>query len=312
MKKMLPLIFALVLFSLTFVACTGDLNNKENEKLTVVATLFPQYDFAREVAGEYANISLLLLPGIESHAYEPTPQDIIKINDADVFLYTGEYMEAWAHEIAQSIESDVLIVDVSQGISLDTLSEHSHGDSTGSEHYHGNFDPHIWTDPTLAKVMVKNIAEAFETADQENAAIYENNALSYTEKLDKLDADMNEMLSLATKDTICFGDRFAMHYFAKHYGLNYISAYDSCSHETEPSAKAITDIIDTMNENGIKTVYYAELTEPTVARAISEETGADILLLHSCHNVSKTEFESGATYLSLMYQNLENLREGLK
>lgn len=310
MKKRVCVMLALILCLTCLYACTNN-EKTENEKLTVVATLFPQYDFAREIAGEYADITLLLLPGVESHAFEPTPKDIIKINEADVFLYTGEYMESWAHDIIESIESDVLIVDVSKGISYDTLSEHGQ-EGNENTHYHGNFDPHIWTDPTLAKIMVENIAEAFKKADESNATVYEDNASKYICKLDKFDEDMFKMLTEAKQDTICFGDRFAMHYFAKHYGLNYISAYDSCSEETEPSAKAITDIIDIMKQKEIKAVFYAELTEPTVARTISEETNAQLLLLHSCHNISKAELESGATYLSLMYQNLENLREGLK
>lgn len=308
-KKAFSLLLALVLCASVFSSCRGTFN-AENGKLTIVATLFPQYDFAREIAGSYADISLLLKPGVDSHSYEPTPQDIIKINNADVFLYTGEYMEAWAHDIIKSIESDVIVVDVSKGISLDTLKEHSHIE--GDSHNHENYDPHIWTNPVFAKTMVESISSALQQADLENAHIYAENAENYTKKLDKLDEDMFNMLKEARQDTICFGDRFAMHYFAKHYNLNYISAYDSCSEETEPSAKALAEIIDTINEKEIKAVFYAELTQQTAARTISESTGAKLLMLHSCHNVSKAELESGATYISLMYQNLENLREGLK
>ena len=293
-----------MLSSLFFLLCgCTDTDKNDDGKLKIVATLFPQYDFVKEIAGEYASVSLLLPSGVESHSYEPTPQDIIGISEADIFLYTGEYMEAWAHDIIEGIDSDVMVIDVSKGISLDTLETHD-------EHPH--FDPHIWTDPELAITMVQNIADALCSADSDNASVYIENADTYCAKLSKLDSDMKEMLSCAKQDTVCFGDRFAMHYFAKHYGLNYISAYDSCSEETEPSAKAIAQIIDTIKEKGITAVFHGELTKPTVAQAIANDTGAQLLLLHSCHNVSKEEFECGASYLSLMYQNLENLREGLK
>lgn len=276
--------------------------------LQVVATLFPQYDFARAVAGELAQVTLLLPPGMESHSYEPSPQDIIQIDQADVFLYTGPYMEAWADGIAQSLTSDVAVVDVSMGLELDPVES---DEETHSGHVH-NYDPHIWTDPTMAMVMVDNIAAAFCQADPANEEIYLANADAYKQQLTQLDAAFMEAVAQGQRTTICFGGRFALHYFAKRYGLTCIAAYDSCSEETEPSAQAVARITDAILEQGIPVIYYEELTEPKVANAIAQETGAKALLLHSCHNVSKTDLAAGVTYLSLMEQNLVNLKEGLQ
>lgn len=273
-------------------------------RVKVVATLFPQYDFARQIAGEHADVTLLLPPGVESHSYEPTPADIIRINDADLFLYTGEYMEPWAEKILAGVTGDVQAVDLSAHMTLEK-------DVDGDGHEHGGYDPHIWTDPQNAKVMVDDIAAALCAVDPENAGEYRTSAAEYKEQLNVLDQAFAEVVETGKRREIVFGGRFALHYFAERYGLTCISAFDSCSSETEPSAKAVAEIIRAIETDGIPVVYYEELTDPKVARSIAEQTGAKPLLLHSCHNVSTEELQNGATYLSLMGQNVENLREGL-
>lgn len=310
LKKPLLLILAALLLS----GCTGGGPPAQGsppaqgtapvEGLVVTATLFPQFDFARAVAGELADVRLLLPPGVESHSYEPSPQDIIAINGSQVFLYTGPYMEPWAADIAQSLASGVAVVDVSAGLTLDEVAEaHGHG----GRHY----DPHIWTDPAMAMAMVDNIAAAFAQADPANATAYAANASAYKAELQALDDGFREAVAAGSRRTICFGGRFALHYFAKRYGLTCIAAYDSCSEETEPSARAVARIMDAIRQEGIPVIYYEELVEPKVALSIAKETGAKALLLHSCHNVSAKELQDGVTYLSLMRQNLANLKEGL-
>lgn len=250
---------------------------------------------------------------MESHSYEPSPRDITKISQADIFLYTGEAMEVWAHALISRIEGDVFAVDVSEGVVLEETDddhEEDHDDGHGDDH--GNIDPHIWTDPHNAIIMVRNIEKALAALDPDNAAQYNQNADAYVEKLMALDDDFSSMIEASRLKTICFGGRFAMRYFAKRYGLDYIAAFDSCSDETEPSAKAVAAIIDAIRESEISAIFHEELAEPTVAKAIANETGAKPLLLHSCHNVTQQELDAGATYLSLMYQNLENLRDGLR
>lgn len=281
-------------------------------KLQIVATLFPQYDFARQIAGDLAEVTLLLPPGTESHTYEPTPADIILIQNSDLFLYTGKYMESWAEGIVSGLDAGKThVLDVSKDIVLiHEEEEHHHTAEEHGGHTH-QFDPHIWTSPANAVLMAQNILNALIAVDPENALAYTRNAAAYTAQLEALDQDFQEMIAASTHKEIMFGGRFALYYFAEHYGLAYDSAYDSCSSETEPGARAIARIIDAMREKGIHVIYYEELSRHTVADTIAEEVGAKALLLHSCHNVTKEELAAGETYLSLMRKNYENLKEGL-
>lgn len=311
MKKTLTFLIAAVFFIFLLTGCSSErgkdvpaVNDTKSAKIQIVATLFPQYDFARQIAGGKAEVKLLLPPGVESHSYEPTPSDIIKINESDLFIYTGEYMEAWSQKIIESMQdsdSKSLVLDLSQGIELVRTGEIEH-----------LYDPHIWTDPLIAEEMVVNISDALCRIDPANADYYKENAAKYNSKLDELDAEFKSIVSSGKRDKIIFGSRFALCYFVKRYGLSYEAAFDSCSSETEPSAKTVAGLIEEIKEEQIPVIYYAEIEDPKVARAISAETGAKLLLFHSCHNVTKEEKENGATYLSLMKQNAENLKEGLE
>lgn len=306
MRRITLLLVAVLLLA----GCTPNVQETEQEGvLTVTATLFPQYDFAREVGGDLVSVTLLLPPGLESHSYEPSPADIIAINESDVFLYTGENMEPWAHTIAESLDGDMLVTDVSAGVALSCTHEEEEHEHHG--HDHGRYDPHIWTDPTKAMTMVENIRDAFIARDPEHEKAYRQNAAAYLEKLAALDAAFMALSDSLASHDLYFGGRFAMLYFAERYGFTCHAAYDSCAAETEPSARAVSEIIDGMRASSARVIYHEELVKPTVALAIAEEVGAKTLLLHSCHNVSRDEMRAGVTYLSLMEQNLVNLKEGL-
>lgn len=293
------------------VSCTNSDNEKDDGKLSIVTTLFPQYDFARQIAGDKAQVTLLLKPGTEAHDYDPTPSDMIAINNGDLFIYTGKYMEPWAENILESIDNKELnILDASKNITLCKSEEDDHNhDQQETDHY--EYDPHIWTSPKNAVIMVNNILEELILIDPDNEGYYRSNAEKYISEIEKIDSDIRNVVENAEYDTIYFGGRFALLYFVREYGLNYVSAFDSCSSETEPSAKLVAQIIDEMKANGAGTVYYEELSEPKTAQAIADEIGGDILLLHSCHNVSSEDFKNGATYVSIMKQNVENLKKGL-
>lgn len=308
--KKIGLLAGVLCISLFALTACNDKKEKAEDKLSIVTTLFPNYDFAKQIVGDKAEVTLLLDPGVESHDYDPSPSDIISINKADIFIYTGDYMEVWAGNIIESLESDtVKVVDASKDITL-IPSEEEEGEEEGHTHDH-SYDPHIWTSPKNAITMVNTILDAIVQADPENRKYYEKNAAAYINEIQDVDTEIREVVSNAKYNTIYFGGRFAMVYFVKEYGLGYMSAFDSCSSETEPSAKLVADIVKAMKENGAKVVYYEELTDPKSATAIAEEVGGEVLLLHSCHNVSAEEFESGATYVSLMKQNIENLKIGL-
>lgn len=333
-RKLQVIISVACIVSLLLIGCSkaettdSKVAGDNTSKIKVVTTLFPQYDFANQVGKDAVEVKMLLKPGVESHTYEPAPSDIIEINKADIFLYTGDEMEPWVSKILDSLDSDVMIVVLSKNITLDKVEDHDHeheDEESDEDHLHEDeseeaeheedhvhsYDPHIWTNPLNAKIMVEDIKTALSEVDKANKMTYENNAKEYLASLDQLDQDIREVIKQAKRDEVVFGGRFAFHYFFEEYGLDYVSAYDSCSSETEPSAKVIATIIDKVKEDQIPVIFYEEFANPKVAESIANATGAKTLLLHSCHNVSTDDYKNGATYLSLMYQNLENLKEAL-
>ena len=322
MKKIYRFFMVILGFILVLAGCSEGSKEESistSDKIEIVTTLFPQYDFARQIVGDKAEVTLLLPPGMESHSYEPTPADMIKINKANLFIYTGELMEPWAHKMIESVDSEqVKVLDVSQGIPLLASNEedeqhHDHeAEVEGHEHseddgHHHTYDPHIWTSPQNAKVMVNNILEALCEVDPQNADYYKANAQAYQLQLDNLNDEFEVVVSNSKHDTIYHSGRFAMQYLMQQYGINYVSA----PFEAEPSSALVAQVINEIKANNIPAIYYEELITPKIAQMISEETGAQMLLLHSCHNVSKEDFDNGMTYLSLMEQNVENLKIGL-
>lgn len=293
--------------------------NKEPEEvqpikpvISVVTTLFPQFDFARSIGGEYIDVTLLLPPGIEAHSFEPTPQDIVKLLKADLLLYTGELMEPWIINIIMNLENEnVMVIDLSKNIQLIEMQEDDHDHSHSHSHDDGELDPHYWTDPNMAIIMVDTIVEAFVSIDPDNSNIYFSNGEMLKKDLVDLDQDIREVLSKTESDTIISGGHFAFGYFAKEYNLKHLSPYKGFSPNAEPSPQSITSLINTVREKKVNAIFYEELIDPKVGRTIVEETGVELLLLHGAHNLSKDEIESGITYIEIMYQNLENLKLGL-
>lgn len=314
MKKHLAAILIIFTLTLFLEACNDPSqgnDEKSNGKLTAIATLFPQYDFARIVGGDKVEVIKLLPNGVESHSYEPAPSDIIKIDQADFFIYTGDNMEPWAATIIDGATADDLaVIDVSQNVPLLQTEDYEHRETDGDHHDYAA-DPHIWTDPTRAMIMVDNIAAAFGAKDPDNAEYYQANAESYKEELAALDTEIQNIVDSGVRKKIIFGGRFAFAYFCDHYGLEHDAAYDSCSESGEPSAKKVAQLMDEITQEGLPVIYYEELRKPTVAQSIADDTGAETLLLHSGHNVTEAELAEGVTYLSLMNDNAENLRKGL-
>lgn len=291
-----------------------------DEQLQVVVTLFPHYDFARAIGGAYVSVDYLLPPGIESHSYEPTPKDMIKILDSDVFLYTNILMEPWIESIVSSIDvNKTSSVDLSENITLiKTTNSHTHDDHDHEdedehedEHEAGAYDPHYWTDPNNAILMVDMIEQVFISRMPDKATIFSDNAEKLRESLRQLDASFVDLVNRSESKTILSGGHFAFGYFAERYGLNNLSPYVGFSPDAEPTPKSIAELINTIKDTKAKAIFYEELIEPRVAKIISEETGAEMLLLHGAHNVSKSELESGVTYVEIMKGNLERLKIGL-
>ncbi len=303
--KILSLLLCAVLFAGLAACSQGDVNNNENGKLSVVCTLFPQYDFVREIAGDKAEITLLLTPGTDSHSYDPSPADMVKISGCDLFIYTGATMEAWAENIVSTLDESVTVLSLSAPHSQENHAEHD-----GGEHDH-SADPHIWTSPVNSMEIVRQICAKLCEIDAENASFYKTNEQTYLDKLTALDGKFRAVADSAQHKTVVMCDRFAMVYFCEEYGLDYIAAFDSCTSNTEPSPAVLVKIVNEVKSKNIAAVFCAELSNRKVADAVAEQTGVKVLELHSCHNLSADDFNAGETYLTLMERNLANLKTAL-
>ena len=305
-KKRFNKIFLLiaVISMIIFPSCTAQ--QSENDKLNIVTTLFPQYDFSRQITGDNANVELLLMPGSESHAYEPTPKDISKIQKADVFIYIGGESEVWADELLDSVQNKELKVVRLMDYVTPIEEEHD-------EHSHDEieYDEHIFTSIRNSEILLNEICNAICEADNENEDIYRKNADNYSQKLSELDGKFTDMINSAKRKTVVFGDRFPLVYFAEDYGLEWHAAFSGCSSETEASPATISSLIDIVKKESIPAVFYIEFSTRTIADKIANASGVKTLLFHSCHNISKEDFENGVSYVDLMNQNYTNLSEAL-
>ncbi len=316
--------------AITAVLLTGILSGcasgkKENDgKISVVATCFPSYDFARAVAGDTADITMLLSTGAEAHSYEPTPQDIAEIQNCDVFICIGGEDEVWAESILDAVDNDSMTVirlfDYAELLEEEAVAGaspdgHDHRHSSEDEH-HGEVseehaDGHIWTSPENAIRCVQAIEDAFCVKYSENADLYRSRGEKYIGRLKQLDMDFREITENTDDKIIIVGDRFPFRYLAHEYGLEYFAAFSGCSSESEPSVYTMAFLIDEILEHDADTVFYLEFSTRKLAEKLCDATGAKMLPLNSCHNVSKEDFNNGVTYIELMYENLENIKEAL-
>jgi zinc transport system substrate-binding protein len=295
-------------------ASANDTSTANDGRLNIIATIFAPYDFARQVAGDEADLRMLVPPGSETHSFEPTPQDIIDIEQCDVFIYVGGESDEWVADLLTSLDtSNVLIIRL-----IDCVSTLEEDDSVlvnpaeaEEEEEEGLPDEHVWTSPKNAKLIAEDIAQALEQVDPANASIYGENAAAFLRELDELDAQFKDIVSQGNRRELVFGDRFPFRYFAEEYGLTCYAAFPGCSTATEASAQTVAALIDVVRRDNIPVVFYRELSNHKMADAIAEETGAQSLLFHSCHNITKDDFDAGATYVSIMEQNAANLRIAL-
>ena len=311
-------------------------NKVENKKISVVATIFPQYDFVRQIAGENVELKMLLKPGEETHSYEPTPQDIIAIQNSDLFIYVGGENDAWVEDILESMPDngrktlkladcvDTVGEEHVEGMKEERGHDHDEDDAEheedeadheehGQEETHSvhEIDEHVWTSPLNAVKIVEQIKEELCEIDSENASDYEENAEAYVAQLKELDQEFQDVVDHSKRKLMVFGDRSPFRYFAEAYGLDYYAAFSGCASDTEPSAATMAFLINKVQDENIKTVLKMELSNENIAKAIAEAKNADVKEFYSCHNLTAEQFADGETYLSLMEKNVETLREVL-
>lgn len=312
MKRLLCALLAAVMM-LSLCGCAA--SYEKSDKLQVVCTLFPYYDFARVIGGDDVDVTLLVAAGRETHSFEPTPLDVIRVSKADVFLYNGGESEQWVDGILSSAGKDIPVTaammdlvdlqseEIVEGMQVN---EHENEDSDEIE-----YDEHIWTSPVIAQSICWGICAALCKADWDHAEDYVARTDAYVAQLGELDAAFREVVENGQRSTLVFGDRFPLLYFCKTYGLSYRAAFHGCASDTEPSLHTLKYLIDKVNDEQIPVVYTIELSSQKVAQAVAETTGAKVVTFQSCQQVSRDDFNSGVTYLDLMWDNVDALKEGL-
>lgn len=315
MKKLFPLLCALLLLN----AC-GPVPRPETDRLQVVASIFPAYDFARSAASGRADVTLLLPPGAESHSYEPTPADILRVQRCDLFIYLGGESDAWVDTILSAIEpqGEVLrMIDCVELLEEETAEGMQGGHDREHEEDHDHLgevvgmDEHVWTAPQNAAAITRAVGDRLAVLDPKNGPAYAAGAEAYAADLEELDREFAAFFDGREERTIVFGDRFPLLYFARTYGLDYYAAFPGCGAQTEPSAATAAFLTEKVRQEGLPAVWYIEFSNHLVADSIAEAAGAKTAMFHTCHNVSRADLEAGAAYLSLMRANLEALRENM-
>lgn len=310
-RKLLAVITAAAtVFSLCACSSESGYSSSDSGKLKIISTVFPPYDLARQIAGDNAEISILLPPGSEIHNYEPSAKDMIAIRNCDIFLYIGGENEQWAEKLINSNDTKnvtaVKLIDYVPVLSEDE-DEHGHDHDHDHEHEHET-DEHIWTSPKNAQLMLSAVYDAICKVDPSDKQTYTENKDAYAKQLSDLDNAYRSAVDNAKNKTIVLADKFPFRYLAHEYGLEFSAAFAACSDESEPGVSTMIKLTKTIKENNIPAVYYLEFSSTKIADTLCDETGATKLMLHSCHNVSKQDIENNVSYVDLMKQNLENLK----
>ncbi|MCM3029218.1 metal ABC transporter substrate-binding protein [Niallia sp. MER 6] len=290
---------------------------KDSDKLKIITTFYPMYEFTKNVAGDKADVELLIPSTIEPHDWEPTPKDIGNIQNADLFVYNSDDMETWVADIEASINNDkVSVVEASKGIELmdGEEEEHEHEEEGHEEEEHEHehsheADPHVWLSPVLAQHEVQTITDAIVKADPDNKEYYETKSSEYIEQLKALDEKYKTELADKTSNEF-ITQHTAFSYLAKEYGLVQVPI-SGISPSEEPSAAKLAELKTYAQDHKIKVIYFEELTSSKVADTLAKELGADTEVLNALEGLSDEQQKAGENYITVMEDNLEQLKKSL-
>ena len=338
MKKILAIILTVALTVCSLTACSG--NKKDDGKLHIVTTIFPEYDWVMNVLGENpagADVVMLLDNGVDLHNYQPTVEDVVKVASCDLFIYVGGESDGWVKDaLAQATNKDMIVInllevlgdkvkeeEIVEGMEHEHDHDHEDGDHDEHEHEHDHdhedgeveYDEHVWLSLRTAELLVKEISCAVEKLDSANADTYKKNTEAYVGKLHELDERYKAAVAGAANKTLLFGDRFPFRYMADDYGLKYYAAFAGCSAETEASFETIKFLTTKVDELGLSAVMTIEGANHKIAETIVANTQAKnqkILQLNSLQSTTSEDVKKGATYLSIMEANLAVLADALK
>ena len=359
MKKVYILVAAVIITALCFCGCGNADAAGKDEKISIVTTIFPEYDWVVNILGENpagAEVTMLLDNGVDLHSYQPTAEDIVKISTCDIFIYVGGESDEWVEDaLNEAVNKDMIVInlldelgeavkeeEVVEGMQEEDEHDHDHGDEDGDEdhehdedhedsgeehehdedeegHHHEEgeveYDEHVWLSLRNAAVLTDVIGKAIIEKDPANGELYTNNMTSYINSLDALDVEYAEAVSSGDKDVVLFGDRFPFRYLTDDYGLNYYAAFVGCSAETEASFETITFLAQKVDECGLSVVLTIEKSDKRIAETIIENTSSadqTVMTLDSMQSVTSEDVKNGSSYLSIMDENLNVLKEVLK
>ena len=298
-----------------------------DKKLNIVTTIFPEYDWTRAILGDRAddvNLTMLLDNGTDLHSFQPAVKDIMKVSSCDLLIYVGGESDQWIEDALESAQNkdmktinlmEVLGDSIKEEETVEGMQESDHDhDHDHEDEEEKEYDEHVWTSMRNAEVICDAIAATLEEMDPENKEIYQSNAETYKEKLSALDEEYQETVDSAKQKTLIFADRFPFRYLVDDYGLNYYAAFSGCSAESEASFKTVTFLAGKVDELGVKSVLTMEKSDDRIAQTVIENTKAKdqkILQLNSMQSITSEEIADGATYLSVMEDNLGVLKEAL-
>ncbi len=317
-KRIILVILLILILAVVTIAMLKSGNSKvqDSNKIQVVVSNFASYDFLRAIIGDNDNIELkyLLGPGKDAHSYDPTANDLITIQNSDLFVYVGGEMEKWTDKVLDSMENkNMKIICISKDI--DTIEEQEiDGAEPEDEEVEGAFDEHIWTSPDNAIAMVNTLEKVMEEIDKENSEKYQKNAENYITQIKQVDSKIKEVVDNKVRDRLVFADKMPMQYFMNYYNLKVSAAFSGCSTETEPSSSTIAYLEKKVKEENIPVILYIELNDGKVAKVIANEVGNDCtpMQIQTLHNISKNDFDAGETWVSLMTKNIEVLKKALQ
>jgi len=324
MKKIISVILALASCLCILAGCNNE-NTAESKKLSVVTTIFPEYDWIMNVLGDKkdsAEVTMLLDNGVDLHSYQPTATDIIKISSCDIFVYVGGESDSWAEDaLKEATNKDMIVLDLME-ILGDNAKEEEIVEGMEAEDEEGEegeeeieYDEHVWLSVRNAELFVSRISEAMQKADSANADSYKANSDAYIEKLNALDSDFKEAVEAGAKDTVIFGDRFPFRYLTDDYGIKYYAAFVGCSAESEASFETITFLANKVDELGLSNVIALEGTSHKIAETVINATNGKnqtVITMDSMQSTTSADVEAGETYISIMQKNLDALKEALK
>ena len=333
MKKITALLLALFMLVGALAGCGKQNDTNKTDKLSIVTTIFPEYDWVREILGDKADnaeITMLLDNGVDLHSYQPTADDIVKISDCDLFIYVGGESDGWVEDalrnaanrnmkvinLLEVLGDSVKTEEIVEGMQEEHEHEDAHAHDDAEEHEHEEeADEHVWLSLKNAKMLVRVISKALQELDPDNKDIYAANADAYVKKLSALDADYQAAVDAASNKTILFGDRFPFRYLVDDYGLRYYAAFVGCSAETEAGFETISFLAKRVDEWKLPCVLTIEGAQHKIAETVVRNTTAKnqrVLTMDSMQSTTTQDVKNGTTYLSVMEKNLSVLKEALR